>query len=481
MASTHLPILRLGKAYQSLDVADIKDPTNGEVLAQISLANPGLIRKDMKELAHKRVAFQGLDMADMLALCQRAASQFMNEALPLGVGRETQSPQQYVATLSRTSGLPETLCRENMKKIHYVLTHMRTVLTGLTRNLDLAVMDQGVIEQQGLTMSYYASTNALSVILPSNSPAVNSLWLPALAMKTPVVLKPGSEEPWTPWRLVQALMAAGCPAEVLGFYPTSHEGAATIMDSTQRAIIFGDLKTVDKYRHRPDVSVHGPGNSKILVGNDRIDDWPEFMDVLHDSIMLNSGRSCINVSTILVPKHGREIAQALAERMLTTQPLPLTDSNARLSAFANKAFAHQIDSAIEEGLETDGAEDLTAQLRETPRCLELEGNTYLQPTLIYCDNIQHPLASTEFMFPYVAVVEVAQPEMLTVIGTCLVVTAISRDETWIKQLLQSPKIERLNIGAIATPKVEWNQPHEGNLFEFLYRRRSIQVEKTEEY
>ena len=28
---------------------------------------------------------------------------------------------------------------------------------------------------------------------------------------------------------------------------------------------------------------------------------------------------------------------------------------------------------------------------------------------------------------------------------------------------------------MATNHVEWDQPHEGNLFEFLYKRRSIQV------
>ena len=32
---------------------------------------------------------------------------------------------------------------------------------------------------------------------------------------------------------------------------------------------------------------------------------------------------------------------------------------------------------------------------------------------------------------------------------------------------------RLNLGAIPTNQVNWNQPHEGNLFEHLYCRRAF--------
>ena len=40
--------------------------------------------------------------------------------------------------------------------------------------------------------------------------------------------------------------------------------------------------------------------------------------------------------------------------------------------------------------------------------------------------------------------------------------------------MESPHIERLNIGPISTMKISWDQPHEGNMFEFLYKRRAIQ-------
>lgn len=47
-------------------------------------------------------------------------------------------------------------------------------------------------------------------------------------------------------------------------------------------------------------------------------------------------------------------------------------------------------------------------------------------------------------------------------------------EKFIEQLVEFPGIERLNIGPVSTMKISWDQPHEGNMFEFLYKRRSIE-------
>jgi hypothetical protein len=44
----------------------------------------------------------------------------------------------------------------------------------------------------------------------------------------------------------------------------------------------------------------------------------------------------------------------------------------------------------------------------------------------------------------------------------------------IRRLLQSPNVDRLNLGAVATNHISWDQPHEGNLFEHLYARRAFQ-------
>jgi acyl-CoA reductase-like NAD-dependent aldehyde dehydrogenase len=311
--------------------------------------------------------------------------------------------------------------------------------------------------------------------MPSNSPAVNSLWLPAIALKIPVMIKPGREEPWTPYRLIQAFIAAGCPAEAFGFYPTNHEGAGEILRGCGRAILFGDKNTTAPYSNDPGIQIHGPGCSKILVGDDEIERWPEFVDLMASAISDNGGRSCVNASAVIAPKYAEEIAEALAQKLGPIVPLPATDENARLAGFANPQMASFIDSSIEEGLQTAGARDVTARYRQGPRRVEFEGGTYVRPTIVWCESFAHPLANREFLCPYASVVAMPQAEMAGRIGPSLAVTALTRDKSFIEQLLESPHIERLNIGPISTMKVSWDQPHEGNLFEFLYKRRAIEV------
>ena len=108
---------------------------------------------------------------------------------------------------------------------------------------------------------------------------------------------------------------------------------------------------------------------------------------------------------------------------------------------------------------------------------EHAGATYLRPTVVRCQSPDHVLANTEYLFPFTSVVEVPQDEMLATIGHSLVVTAITRDQAFVDRLVASRDIDRLNIGPTKTTHVDWDQPHEGNLFETLWTRRAIrQVE-----
>ena len=470
----HIPALRRGQPYASLDQIKVNDHRTGLPLATLSQVNAGIVRKDLQRISESRAALQRFSVAQLLEICTAAGDHFLNGILPLGDQGHTQSPRQYTETLSSTSGLPYVMVQRNMRKIADALAHMKTVLNGLTRGLNLSILDQGWGEQAGTTMSFYPAGTALGLVMPSNSPAVNSLWLPAIPLKTPVILKPGREEPWTPYRLIQAFIAAGCPAEAFGFYPTDHEGAAEILKSCGRALLFGDKATTAQYAGNPGIQIHGPGFSKILIGADQVEHWPDFLDVLVAAISDNGGRSCINASAILTPKYAGEIADALSKRLGPLVPLPPADPQAALSAFANTKMADSIDNAIEEGLKTPGASDVTASYRHGPRKAQLDGGTYLRPTIVWCDSMSHPLANREFLCPYASVVQIPQDQMLKQIGPSLAVTAITKDPRWIRQLIECPLIDRLNLGPISTMKVSWDQPHEGNMFEFLYRRRSLE-------
>jgi hypothetical protein len=476
----HLPALRRGQPYASLDRIKVTDYRTGEAAAGLSQVNAGIIRRDLARIQTAQDALKRYSCSQLIDICHAAAQHFLEATLPFGDPGRTQSPAQYVELLSATSGLPYCLVRRNALKLAHVLTNMRTILHGLTRGLDLRILDHGFGEQLGTRLCFYPTTPCLGLVMPSNSPGVNSLWLPAIPLKVPVVLKPGREEPWTSYRLMQAFIAAGCPPEAFGFYPTDHEGAAEILRGCGRALVFGDQTTTAPYAHNPAIQIHGPGHSKILVGEDAIERWPEHLEVMMASILENGGRSCVNASMVVVPKYATEIAEALAQRLGPILPLPAPDAGASLAAFANPKMADLIDAAVEEGLRTSGAADVTAKYRNGPRKTLFDGGVYLRPTLVLCESLAHPLARREFLFPYASVVQIPAAEMPSQLGPSLVVTAITRDAGLIQALIESPFIDRLNLGAVPTLQVSWDQPHEGNLFEFLYRRRSLELASPHE-
>ena len=297
----HLPVLRLGRNYESLEKFEVKDHKTGEVKALVSNVNAGIVRRDLGKIGGARAALKKFTCAQLIEMSAKAGEFFLNGTLPLGDQGHTQSPQQYIETLSCTSGLPWNMVQRNMAKVHFALTNMKFVLNGLSRGLDLGILDAGTGEQFGTKLSYFPTCAALGLVMPSNSPAVNSLWIPAISLKTPVVIKPGKEEPWTPYRLIQAFIAAGVPAEAFGFYPTDHEGAGEILKSTGRSLIFGDKNTMAQYANNPAIQLHGPGWSKFLIGDDCIENWPDYIDVIAGAISDNGGRSCINASAVVVP------------------------------------------------------------------------------------------------------------------------------------------------------------------------------------
>ncbi len=140
----HLPILRHGTPYRSVDVATVVHHRTRQPFVQVSQANTGLIRRDLLRQDEARAELAAVPARELIAMAARAAELFMTATLPLDpIDGVTQTPQEYVEQLSSTTGLPHVLVRRNMRKIHGVLSQMGEVIAGLTRRLDLSVLDSG--------------------------------------------------------------------------------------------------------------------------------------------------------------------------------------------------------------------------------------------------------------------------------------------------------------------------------------------------
>src|SRR5437762_13316164 len=177
-----IPVLRWGEPYQSMELDKVVHFDTGEVLAEGSRANGGLIERDMRQARRAREVLREIPIHDILGMVKKAADLYTEAELPLGSG--TQTPDQFVRMQSATTGLPEHMCRFNMKKNHFVLSGMDKILDSLTRGLDLDILSRGYgVESRGVPVSYQAQSPVLGLVLPSNSPGLHTLRLPILPMQ----------------------------------------------------------------------------------------------------------------------------------------------------------------------------------------------------------------------------------------------------------------------------------------------------------
>jgi acyl-CoA reductase-like NAD-dependent aldehyde dehydrogenase len=472
-AVLRIPVIRWGKPYESLEREKIVHFATGEQIAEMDQTNGALIARDMRQAQKARDALRKIPVADLLERCKKAGELYLSARLPMGNGHQT--PDEFVHAQSASTGLPEHMCRANMQKCAFVLQNCDKILDALTRGLDLNILARGYGEEgRGVIVSYQATTPILGAVLPNNSPGVHTLWLPAIPLQIGLALKPGSSEPWTPYRIFYALVEAGLPAESISLYPGSGADVGNaLLTACNRSMIFGSQQTVERYASNPKVQPHGPGWSKILLGDDVVDQWEKYLDLMVESIYSNGGRSCINASGVWASRHTKEIAQALAERLGPTEVKPPTDPTAGLAAFTTSGVAPAVWSMIEKDLEESGVTHMTASYGD--RLVRQERCDYLRPVIVHAESPDKQVVSKEYMFPFASVVQCPQEQMLQKIGPTLVGTAITKNQAWIQQLSDATHIDRLNVGPIPTNRLNWLQPHEGNIVDFLFRSRAYQI------
>jgi acyl-CoA reductase-like NAD-dependent aldehyde dehydrogenase len=469
----HLPVLRWGAPYESLEKDEVVHFSTGEPIATVSRANGGLIQRDARKAQRARDVLRAIPIDELIAMAGKAGELYANATLPMGDGSQT--PDAFVRAQSASTGLPERMCRANMKKNLFVLSEMRRILESLTRGLSLDVLTSGYGEERGVPISYQVQSPVVGLVLPSNSPGVHTLWLPIVPLQVGLVLKPGPQEPWTPYRMTEAFSQAGVPREAIALYPGGGDVGAAVLDSVDRTMIFGGQATVDRYRGNPKVQPHGPGFSKIVFGDDEVDRWERYLDVMVDSVFLNSGRGCINCSGIWASRHTRAIAAAIAQRLAAVRPLPPDHPDASLAAFTVPGAAEAISASIDADANAPGVTDVTATYRDGPRLIKAGRAAYLLPTVLHVDSPESPAAQREYMFPFVSVVQCPEASLIKAMGPTLVCSAVTSNPAFRRQLLDAVHVDRLNFGPVPTIQLNWLQPHEGNLIDFLFRARAFQT------
>jgi hypothetical protein len=157
------------------------------------------------------------------------------------------------------------------------------------------------------------------------------------------------------------------------------------------------------------------------------------------------------------------------------RPLPPDLAEASLAAFTVPGVADAVSQSIDADLKAPGVTDVTAQHRDGPRVIKDGRADYLLPTVVHCASADAAIAKKEYMFPFATVVACAEDKMLDAIGPTLVCSAITNKPELRRQLMDAVHIDRLNLGPVPTIQLNWLQPHEGNIVEFLFRARAFQT------
>ena len=67
MTLPHLPVLRLGRAYESLDKVEVKDHRTGEVKALVSTVNGGIVKRDLAKISSARATLKKFTVTQLIA------------------------------------------------------------------------------------------------------------------------------------------------------------------------------------------------------------------------------------------------------------------------------------------------------------------------------------------------------------------------------------------------------------------------------
>ena len=149
-AMLHLPILRHGVPYKSLDVVRVPHHRTREPFVEISQANAGLIRRDLRagRAGGGAAALARMPFDRLLAMCGAGRGSFP-ERHAAARRRRSSRRRTTCSSCRRRPGCRTCWCGATCSKIASVMHEMRTVLRGLTRGLDLSILDAGYGEHGG--------------------------------------------------------------------------------------------------------------------------------------------------------------------------------------------------------------------------------------------------------------------------------------------------------------------------------------------
>ena len=353
VTGTTIPLFRRGSWRTSLDVAEVS------ATIRIGIAPEILIVDDAKRVQAQvpRDPFRDVDARRKLLL--DAIDVFRDGKLR--IGDVVQDRAELHRQLRETAGLPPSLIDR---------------WTAMLREYAARAIP--------------APAAFAAVSLPGNTFTSLEPVCDAILGGGVVWVRPSRKEPVAAARFVAALLAAGWPAERLGFYATEACVLHALVRHTDRQVLYGGEAVVRAFGNVPTATVHGPGGAVAIVGDDvEVEDAARRLSA---RVAGDSGRFCTNVRTIVCRGDAGALADALGAEL---DAIPLE----QLASMPGRAAEEIAGSVLRSLLPGDAV--------VTKRALVQRENdaTYLAPLLIHPEPVpQHPLVGRELPFPFATIV-----------------------------------------------------------------------------
>ncbi|GAA2867596.1 CoA-acylating methylmalonate-semialdehyde dehydrogenase [Microbacterium arabinogalactanolyticum] len=379
-------------------VADVFDPSTGEVQARVPLATADEVR----------------------AVIENAA-----DAQP---GWAATNPQKRARVMMRFV----ELVHQNMDELAALLSseHGKTFEDAkgdIIRGLDVIEFCIGAPHmlkgeystEVGTGIDVYSMRQPLGVvagITPFNFPAMIPLWKagPAIASGNAFVLKPSERDPSVPVRLAELFLEAGLPAGILNVVHGDKVAVDTILtDPRIQAVGFVGSTPIAEYIYSTAAAngkraqCFGGAKNHLIVLPDA--DLDQAADALIGSGFGSAGERCMAIS-VAVPV-GEETADALvakiAERLGELKVGPGMQDGVDYGPLVSAASKARVEGLIQEGV------DAGATLVADGRGLVVEGyenGFYLGPTLFDHVTTDMSIYREEIFGPVLSVVRAADYE-----------------------------------------------------------------------
>lgn len=430
------------------------DDVTGKPVAEMSLVPNVFVTRAMAALQRSRT----VPADERTAILARAAQVFREENVA-GLSRP-----EYELMVSRSSGVPITTVRHAVDE---VANHLEAIhpVTQLARPGGAVNDWRDTMVRNGAAL-WVRRGSVFAVGSAGNYPGIHTAWLEAVALGYRVAVRPSSQEPFTPQRIVAALRQAGLEDDQAVFLPCEYAGADEMVRAADLATVFGGDEVIRRYAAQPKVFPQGPGRTKVLVTADV--DWREHLDVIVDSVAGGGGMGCVNATAVLIEGDPTPLAEAIAERLHLLPSLPPEDDKAVLPV-QPLARARALDLHLQKV--ADGSSPV---LHGAGVADDLgDGSAAMRPAVHVVDRPDAPQMGVELPFPCVWVSRWSPAAGLAPLRDSLVVSLLTGDEALIDDIVCEPSIRNVYLGDRPTHWSRPGMPHDGYVAEFLMRTKGV--------